>query len=117
MKISFALEGNILMKVTLSGRTGKETISKLIPLKDGSGDIQITEASLAVKVSSERTDWYKLKFLGDRLNELASYLNKGMLLSLVGDLTFETWIDDDGIRKSKGIVTVKDIQLPPVQSA
>ena len=62
------------MQVTLSGHTGRTTSTSDVPRKDGSGYFQISDTSLAVKVSEDTTDWYQLKFIGDSLVKAANYL-------------------------------------------
>jgi single-stranded DNA-binding protein len=101
------------MQVTLSGYTGKDTETNFIPLRNGNGNVMIAETSLAVKVTAEETDWYKLKFVGDRLTKVTEYLAKGTLLSIVGDLTFENWNDKEGNPQSRPVINVKELQLPP----
>jgi single-stranded DNA-binding protein len=105
------------MQVTLSGHTGRSTSTSDVPRKDGSGYFQIADTALAVKVSEDATDWYQLKFIGDSLVKAASYLTKGCPVSIVGDLTFEHWNDDDGNLRAKSVVTVAEIQLPPKAKA
>ena len=102
------------MQLIISGYTGKAIESKNIASHDGSGSFEIAESSLAVKNANDTPpDWYKLKFRGDRLLKAASYIAKGVLLSVVGNLTFEDWTDADGNRKSRPVLTVTEIQLPP----
>jgi single-stranded DNA-binding protein len=101
------------MLVTLSGNTGRAAEIKFIPRKDGSGDFAIAETSLAVKVTSEDTDWFKVKFIGDSLIKAADYITKGAAICVVGELTFETWTDDRGETCARPVINVSEIQLPP----
>jgi single-strand DNA-binding protein len=101
------------MLVTISGNTGRAAEIKLIPRKDGSGHVAIGETSLAVKVTSEDTDWYKLKFIGDSLTKAAGYIIKGAAICVVGELIFENWTDDEsGESCSRPVINVSEIQLP-----
>jgi single-stranded DNA-binding protein len=100
------------MLVTLSGNTGRAAEIKFIPRKDGNGHVSIAETTLAVKVTSEDSDWYKLKFIGDTLVKAAEYIGKGVVLSVVGELLFETWDDEEGKPCSRPVVNVSEIQLP-----
>jgi single-stranded DNA-binding protein len=102
-----------LMFVTLSGRTGRATSTADVPRKDGTGYFQISDTALAVKVTEDTTDWYQLKFVGDALVKAASFLTKGCLISVTGDLTFESWNNEDGELRAKPVVTISEIQLPP----
>ena len=106
------------MQVTLSGRTGQVVKTSNVERHDGSGYFQIAETSLAVNVTQETADWYKLKFVGDSLVKAASYISKGAPVSLTGTLAFEHWNDSDGELHSKPVVTVSEVQLPTkVQAA
>ena len=58
------------------------------------------------------TDWHKLKFVGDSLVNAAGYIAKGVIVSVTGTLTFEHWNDEDGVLRSKPVVTVFEVQLP-----
>jgi single-stranded DNA-binding protein len=102
-----------IMHVVISGNAGKTTEFKDIDRRDGNGSFSIAENSLAVKVTKDgEPDWYKLKFRGDRMINASSYIQKGSVQSVTGKLTFEDWIDADGNRVSKGVVTVRELQLP-----
>ncbi|WP_373545691.1 single-stranded DNA-binding protein [Chamaesiphon sp.] len=65
----------------------------------------------------DTTDWYQLKFIGDSLVKAANYLTKGCPVSIVGDMAFEHWNDEDGNLRAKPVVTVSEIQLPPKAKA
>ena len=41
-----------------------------------------------------------------------TYLGSTPLISVTGDLTFESWNDDDGELRAKAVVTISEIQLP-----
>lgn len=100
------------MQLTISGYTGKATEFKDIARHDHSGSFQIGESSLAVKLGADNPDWYKLKFRGERLLSAAAYVAKGALISVVGNLSFEDWTNEDGNRQSRPVLTVLEIQLP-----
>ena len=100
------------MQVTISGYTGRPTSTADVPRKDGTGYFPISDTSVAVRVTEDNTDWYQLKFIGDALVKAASFLSKGSLISVTGDLTFESWNDDDGELRAKAVVTISEIQLP-----
>jgi single-stranded DNA-binding protein len=101
-----------LMQVTVSGRIGRVVQTNDVPRHDGSGSFQVAETSLAVNVTKDATDWHKLKFVGDSLVNAAGYIAKGVILSVTGTLTFEHWNDEDGVLRSKPVVTVFEVQLP-----
>ena len=100
------------MFVTLSGYTGRATSTADVPRKDGTGYFQISDTALAIKVTDDTTDWYQLKFVGDALVKAASFLTKGSLISVTGDLAFESWNNEDGELYAKPVVTISEIQLP-----
>jgi single-stranded DNA-binding protein len=101
------------MFVTLSGYTGRATSTADVPRKDGTGYFQISDTALAIKVTDDATDWYQLKFVGDALVKAANFLTKGSPISIVGDMVFESWNDENGELRAKPVVTVSEIQLPP----
>jgi single-stranded DNA-binding protein len=102
----------IFMLVTLSGNTGCAAELKSIPRNDGTGFFNLAETSLAVKVSTDTSDWYKLKFVGDNLTKPASYITKGMQICIVGEFVFENWTNDKGELCVRPVVNVSEIQLP-----
>jgi single-stranded DNA-binding protein len=102
-----------LMQVTLSGRTGCNVETNQVDRLDGTGSFPIAETSLAVNVAKDSDpDWHKLKFVGDALTKAAAFIPKGAAISVVGTLTFEHWNDDNGILRSKSVVTISEVQLP-----
>ncbi len=100
------------MLVTISGRTGRAAETKFIPRKDGSGNFPVAETDLAVRVTSEDSDWYKIKFIGDTLVKAAEYIGKGVVLSVIGEFSFETWTNDSGEACSRPVINVTEFQLP-----
>lgn len=100
------------MLVTISGYTGRDIKSTQVPTNDGSGTCTVTDTAVAVKVAADATDWYLAKFTDNALVKDSKYITKGSLISLVGELTFEEWTDEQHYRRSKPVVTVCDLQLP-----
>lgn len=100
------------MHVTLSGYIGRDIKTSEVPSDDGTGTCAVSETALAVKVAADATDWYLIKLTGDALAKASQFLTKGSLISVVGELTFEDWIDEEQNRRSKPIVLVTDLQLP-----
>lgn len=109
------------MLVTISGRVGRDVEFKDIPLKtpreDGTAAFEIAESSLAVTPTKDVTDWYRLKFQGDKLLKTAEFVQKGQVLSVTGELTMETWTDADNNPRSKPVVIVKQVQLSAKSAA
>jgi hypothetical protein len=78
------------MQVALSGSIGRAVSTTNTPLSDGSGSTPISAAGV----------------------KAAQFIIKGAQVSIVGDLAFEDWIDEETqVRRSKPVVTVSDLQL------
>lgn len=100
------------MQVALSGSIGRavSTINTLLP--DGSAGTPISEVPLRVRVAEGVNDWYLLKFTDAAGVKAAQFIIKGAQVSIVGDLAFEDWTDEETqVRRSKPVVTVSDLQL------
>jgi single-stranded DNA-binding protein len=102
------------MQAVISGNVGKNVEVKNILLPDGSGFFELAEISLSVKTNPDFDDCFKLRFT-DKLIQIAQqYILKGMLLSVVGQLEFEYWIErETQEHKSCPVIIVSEIQLPP----
>ena len=99
------------MLVALSGYIGRavSTVDTLLP--NNSGSAPASEVPLGVRIASGVKDWYLLRFTEDALILTAQFIVKGSQVSVVGDLVFEEWYDQDQVRRSKPVVTVTDLQL------
>jgi single-stranded DNA-binding protein len=101
------------MQINISGCVGHDIKTSQVPSNDGStGTCTVTESALGVKVAADATDWYLIKLTGDALAKASQFITKGSLVSVVGELTFEDWIDESQTRRSQPVVTVSDLQLP-----
>ncbi len=102
------------MQAVISGNVGKSVEVKNILLPDSSGFFELAETSLSVKTNPDFDDWFKLRFTDKLIQVAEQYISKGMLLSVVGHLEFEYWIDrETQERKSCPVIIVSEIQLPP----
>lgn len=72
-----------------------------IPVESGWGD-------------NKKTAWVNCKLFGDRAEKLSNYLKKGSQVSVTGSFQMDEW-EKDGIKHSRPIIIVSDIQLPPQQ--
>jgi Single-strand binding protein family len=99
------------MLVTLSGYAGRAVSTGNAALADGSGHASISEVPLGVRVTEGVTDWHLLRFTDDALVRAAQFIGKGAQVSVVGDMAFEDWIDENRVRRSKPVITVSDLQL------
>lgn len=100
------------MQVALSGSIGRAVSTTNTPLPDGSGSTPISEAPLRVRIAEGANDWYLLKFTDAAGVKAAQFIIKGAQVSIVGDLAFEDWTNEETqVRRSKPVVTVSDLQL------
>ena len=97
---------------TASGRLGNDmdlrytANSKCIgsfslPVESGWGD-------------NKKTAWVTCKMFGERAEKLAQYLTKGSQVSVTGSFQLDEW-EKDGVKHSRPVIVVNDMQLPPQQ--
>jgi single-stranded DNA-binding protein len=98
------------MLVSISGYVGRDIKVTQVPSNDGTSTSTVTDTALAVKVG-DATDWFLIKFAGETLVKASKSIRKGLQISVVGELTFDDWIDEQQTRRSKPVVTVSDLQL------
>lgn len=97
-----------LNTITLSGNLGADPEMRFTPT-----NIAITNFSIAVKVYKNGKDdkfWIDCKAFKKTAEFANEYLSKGDTVAISGKLDIETW-EKDGIKKSKPVVIVNDIQL------
>ncbi len=104
------------MQVILSGSIGRAVSTTNTLLSDGSAT-PISEAPLGVGVAEKVNDWYLLRFTDPALVKAAQSIDKGATIGVVGDLTFEDWVDENQVRRTKPVVIVSDLQLGQLPSA
>lgn len=97
---------------TASGRLGNDLDVKYtqnnkcigsfsLPVESGWGD-------------NKKTAWISCKLFGDRAEKLAQYLTKGSQVTVTGAFQLDEW-EKDGVKHSRPVIVVNDIQLPPQQ--
>jgi hypothetical protein len=102
------------MIVFISGNIGRDNaVIKDVPLKNGTGSFQVGEASVAVKVSQDVSDWFGLKFRGDRLLKAALYVAARSPFSGTGRLSFESWETSTHEKKTRPVINLTELQLAP----
>lgn len=74
-----------------------------LPVESGWGD-------------NKKTAWVTCKLFGDRAEKLAQYLTKGSPVSVTGSFQLDEW-EKDGVKHSRPVIIVNDMQLPPQQQA
>jgi single-stranded DNA-binding protein len=100
------------MQVTISGYVGRDLKTTQVPSSDGNGTCTVNEVPVRVKVATDAVDWYLLRFTGDALVGASKHITKNSLTSVVGELSFEDWTDEQHGRRSKPVIMVTDLQLP-----
>lgn len=97
---------------TASGRLGNDMDVRYTP-----NDKCIGSFSLPVESGwgdNKKTAWVTCKLFGDRAEKLAQYLTKGSQVSVTGAFQLDEW-EKDGVKHSRPVIIVNDIQLPPQQ--
>ena len=72
-----------------------------LPVESGWGD-------------NKKTAWVTCKMFGERAEKLAQYLTKGSQVSVTGSFQLDEW-EKDGVKHSRPVIIVNDMQLPPQQ--
>ena len=97
---------------TLSGNVGQDPEIKYFE----SGSV-MTSFSVAVsnyKQGEKHTFWMPCKAWSKTAETIAEYVRKGNPVTVSGNLDFEEWTSE-GQKKSRTVLVVRDIQLPPKQ--
>jgi len=102
--------------VIQTGRMGSDVKYAVTP----SSKTSVAEVSIAVKKHrynstsgefNETTSWIPVKFFGDLADRAKDKLSKGTLITIVGELTEETWKDKTtGMSRSKLIVVAHSVE-------
>ena len=97
---------------TASGRLGSDMDVRYTPNNKCIGSF-----SLPVESGwgdNKKTAWVTCKLFGDRAEKLSQYLTKGSQVSVTGAFQLDEW-EKDGVKHSRPVIIVNDIQLPPQQ--
>lgn len=97
---------------TASGHCGGDMEVKYTP--DGKA---VGSFSLPVEAGfgeNKKTAWVTCKMFNERAEKLAQYIKKGSLVTVTGAFQMDEW-EKDGVRHSRPVILVNDIQLPPMQ--
>lgn len=102
--------------VCIAGRLTKD--AELKATKSGAS---ILNCGIAVNESRKNAqgEWmdyanfFDFVMFGPRVNALSKYLQKGKKVTLSGRLHQDTWEDAQGNNRSKVVIMVNDIELPP----
>lgn len=105
--------------VCIAGRLTKD--AELKATKSGAS---ILNCGIAVNESrknaqgewSDYANFFDFVMFGPRVNALSKYLQKGKKVTLSGRLHQDTWEDAQGNNRSKVVIMVNDIELPPKEA-
>ena len=96
-----------LNRITLVGRTGKDTTIRYFE----SGK-SVAETSLAVNRNKETTDWFKVTFWDKEAEVAYNYCPKGKQIGVTGRLNVDVWNDKQtGELRVKPVVVVERLEL------
>lgn len=97
---------------TASGRLGSDMDIRYTPNNKCIGSF-----SLPVESGwgdNKKTAWVSCKLFGERAEKLSQYLTKGSQVTVTGNFQLDEW-EKDGVKHSRPVIAVNDIQLPPQQ--
>ena len=92
--------------ISISGTTGKD--AELKYLNDGTA---IAAFSVADSQGKDKTVWWNCSLFGKRAESLAQYILKGTKVTVVGQVTEDSWTDKNGQERKTMKVRVNDIAL------
>ena len=97
--------------VMLIGRITRDAESKVTPSGQNVVNFSIATNSVWVdknQQKQESTEFHNLVFWGKRGEALASYLTKGKLVMVDGELKTRSWVGQDGQKKYRTEIFVKN---------
>lgn len=92
-----------------TGNIGKDAESRFLP----NGD-PVVSFSVGVKSGygeKATTTWARCAMFGKRAESVSSYLTKGQLVGISGEVTLREWNDKEGQKRSSLEVRVNDLTL------
>lgn len=97
---------------TASGRCGSDMEVRVTPAGKAIGSFNIpVETGFG---DNKKTAWVTCKMFNERAEKLAQYIKKGSLVTVTGAFQLDEW-EKDGVKHSRPVILVNDIQLPPMQ--
>ena len=102
--------------VMLIGRITRDAESKVTPSGQNVVNFSIATNSVWVdknQQKQESTEFHNLVFWGKRGEALAPYLTKGKLVMVDGELKTRSWVGQDGQKKYRTEIFVKNLQFGP----
>ena len=100
-----------MLNITAVGRLGRD------PEQKQSGDLLITNFSLACNTGKDQTTWLDCTVFGTRGNTVIEYVSKGQQICISGRGNLDTYEKRDGTEGTALKVIVNDFSLPAKSDA
>ena len=97
--------------VTLSGNVGQDP--QIRYFESGTSLAEFTLAVQGFAKGEKKTLWFVCKAFGKPGEFIGEYVKKGNSLTISGSLDIEEWETHAGEKRSKTVVMVNQVQLPP----
>lgn len=105
--------------ISILGNTGRNVELRYTPT--GNAVANFSLASNTVRGSGDdrktKTDWFNVSAFGKQAETLAKYLNKGSKILVRGKLTFNPWLDREGVPRVSADVSLQDFDFAGSGSA
>jgi single-strand DNA-binding protein len=95
--------------VTLVGRAGMDP--KLTCFETGKMKCQFSLAVRRPTSRSDEPDWFNLELWGNEARVATDYVKKGSLIGVKGSLKLDSWVDQNGNKRSSPVVRVDKLEL------
>lgn len=101
-------------KVTLIGHTGKEV--EVYNFENGNRKASLTLATNDYYVNAngervEETQWHNLVAFGKTVDILEKYVSKGKEIAIEGKLTYRSYADKDGSKRTITEIRIEELVL------
>lgn len=92
--------------ICLVGNLGNDPEVKA--LQDGK---MVATFSLATKGYKDKTDWHKVVTFGNLAGVVGGHLNKGNRVGVEGTLTYNSWEDKDGNKRTQAQIIANRVEF------
>jgi single-strand DNA-binding protein len=100
-------------RIVIVGRLGQEPEVK--QSKSGSAWCSLSVATNRARKEGEgwveETDWHDVRVFGDDAERCQKRLRKGSVVAVDGSLIYETWVDDQQVRRRKPKIVATRVQF------
>lgn len=106
--------------VHIAGRLTRDP--EISATKGGTSILSFSLASNARRKNSQTGQWedkpnyVDCKVFGNRADSLARFLHKGMPVVVEGELDHQSWVSQDGSKRSKLQIVAEKVQFNPTQA-